>query len=27
MEHGNSIPGKEGEQHVIAAYKEVDDFI
>jgi hydroxypyruvate isomerase len=27
MEHGNSIPGKEGEQRVIAAYKEVDDFM
>ncbi len=26
MEHGNSIPGKEGELRVIAAYKEVDDF-
>jgi hydroxypyruvate isomerase len=27
MEHGNSIPGKDGEQRVISAYKEVDDFI
>jgi hydroxypyruvate isomerase len=27
MEHGNSIDGKKGEQRVIAAYKEVDDFI
>jgi len=27
MEHGNSIPGKEGELRVIAAYKEVDDFV
>ena len=26
MEHGNSKPGKEGEQAVIAAYREVDDF-
>ena len=26
MEHGNSRPGKEGEQAVIAAYREVDDF-
>ena len=26
MEHGNSISGKEGEQAVIAAYKEVDNF-
>lgn len=24
MEHGNSIPGKEGEKAVIAAYREVD---
>lgn len=24
MEHGNSLPGKEGEQRVIAAYREVD---
>ena len=27
MEHGNSIEGKEGEQRVIEAYKEVDSFI
>lgn len=27
MEHGNSIQGKEGEQRVIVAYKEVDGFI
>jgi len=27
MEHGNSIEGKEGEQRVIAAYTEVDNFI
>jgi hydroxypyruvate isomerase len=27
MEHGNSIDGKEGEQRVIAAYKEVDNFM
>ena len=26
MEHGNSKPGKEGEQALIAAYREVDDF-
>ncbi len=26
MEHGNSIEGKEGEQRVISAYKEVDTF-
>ena len=26
MEHGNSRPGKEGEQAVIAAYREVDSF-
>ncbi len=26
VEHGNSKPGKEGEQAVIAAYREVDDF-
>ncbi len=26
MEHGNSRPGKQGEQAVIAAYREVDDF-
>ncbi len=26
MEHGNSKPGKEGEQAVIAAYREVDNF-
>jgi len=26
MEHGNSLPGKEGEQRVIQAYLEVDDF-
>ncbi len=26
MEHGNSKPGVEGEQAVIAAYAEVDDF-
>lgn len=26
MEHGNSIPGIEGEQAVIQAYLEVDDF-
>jgi hydroxypyruvate isomerase len=26
MEHGNSKPGKEGEQAVIAAYREVDSF-
>lgn len=27
MEHGNSMEGKAGEQRVIDAYKEVDDFI
>ena len=26
MEHGNSRPGKEGVQAVIAAYREVDSF-
>ena len=26
MEHGNSRPGKQGEQAVIAAYREVDNF-
>ena len=26
MEHGNSIDGKEGEQRVIDAYKEIDNF-
>lgn len=26
MEHGNSMPGKEGEKALIAAYREVDDF-
>lgn len=26
MEHGNSIPGKEGEKALIAAYREVDSF-
>lgn len=26
MEHGNSMPGKEGEMAVINAYAEVDDF-
>lgn len=27
MEHGNSAPDKEGEQAVISAYREVDDFL
>jgi hydroxypyruvate isomerase len=27
MEHGNSKPGKEGEQAVIAAYRECDSFV
>lgn len=27
MEHGNSKPGKEGEQRVIQAYREVDAFL
>lgn len=27
MEHGNSRPGKEGEQRVIQAYREVDAFL
>ena len=27
MEHGNSQPGKEGEQDVIDAYKKVDQFL
>ena len=26
MEHGNARPGREGEQAVIAAYRQVDDF-
>jgi len=26
MEHGNSKPGKEGEEAVIAAYRECDAF-
>jgi len=26
MEHGNAQPGKEGEEKLIAAYKEVDSF-
>jgi len=26
MEHGNSLPGLEGEQRLIKAYREVDDF-
>ncbi len=26
MEHGNAHPGKEGEEKLIMAYKEVDDF-
>jgi hydroxypyruvate isomerase len=26
MEHGNSRPGKEGEQAVIAAYRACDNF-
>ena len=26
MEHGNSKPGKEGEQAVIAAYRACDNF-
>jgi hydroxypyruvate isomerase len=26
MEHGNSLPGKEGELALIKAYREVDDF-
>jgi hydroxypyruvate isomerase len=26
MEHGNAYPGKEGEQKLIDAYKEVDSF-
>lgn len=26
MEHGNSLPGKEGEQAVIRAYREADSF-
>lgn len=26
MEHGNSIPGKRGEEAVISAYKKVSDF-
>ena len=26
MEHGNSLPGKDGEKAVIDAYKEVDSF-
>ena len=27
MEHGNAKPGREGEAAVIAAYREVDDFL
>ena len=27
MEHGNSRPGKDGEQHVIEAYRESDKFL
>ena len=26
MEHGNSIPGKEGEAALITAYREADSF-
>jgi len=26
MEHGNSLPGKEGEAAVIRAYREADSF-
>jgi hydroxypyruvate isomerase len=26
MEHGNAKPGKEGEEALIRAYKEVDNF-
>ncbi|HEX9793681.1 MAG TPA: TIM barrel protein [Planctomycetota bacterium] len=26
MEHGNSLPGKEGEEAVLAAYRQADDF-
>ncbi|HBB93260.1 MAG: hypothetical protein A2X22_13875 [Bacteroidetes bacterium GWF2_49_14] len=26
MEHGKALPGKEGEERVIAAYRECDDF-
>jgi len=26
MEHGNAMPGKEGETALIAAYREADDF-
>jgi hydroxypyruvate isomerase len=26
MEHGNSIPGKEGEDALISAYREADSF-
>ena len=27
MEHGNAKPGKEGEQALIAAYRETDSFV
>jgi hydroxypyruvate isomerase len=27
MEHGNSLPGKEGEQALIKAYREADSFL
>lgn len=27
MEHGNSKPGKEGEERLVAAYREVDSFL
>jgi hydroxypyruvate isomerase len=26
MEHGNALPGKEGELALIKAYREVDNF-
>jgi hydroxypyruvate isomerase len=27
MEHGKSLPGKEGELALIQAYREADDFV
>ena len=27
MEHGNALPGKEGETALIKAYREADNFV
>jgi hydroxypyruvate isomerase len=27
MEHGNAMPGKEGEMQLIAAYRDADNFL